>query len=881
MYYVYCDEYTLLDTRGEDLILISPKLTLQDNSAGSFDFTISPKHPYYNVITRLTSVIKVVQDDEEIFIGRVMEEKVDFYKRKTLHCEGELAFLSDSMQPPARYQGISVRAFLEALIAVHNSKVDEDKAFTVGSVTVVDSNNYVYKYTNWESTMKVIKTDLIDTYGGHLRIRYEDGIRYLDYLADYPRTSDQVIQFGENLLDFSKNFDMSDICTVVIPLGARLQESEIENLEAYLTIESVNDGLNYLINATAAATYGKIERVVKWSDVNTASILKSKGEAYLREVQYENMVLEISAVDLHNLDVDEDNIRLLDEVRAVSETHGLDRLFPVTKLSIPLLQPSQAKFTLGTSQKISMTTANATASAQVMKRIEEIPTAQSVLTEAVANATALIHSALNGHVVITEGADELLIMDTDDIETATKVWRWNLNGLGYSSTGYNGTYGTAITMDGSIVGSFITAGSITADHLDVTYKESVETKISDSLTAAEGYTDDKLTDYWTQTETATQISNTATSITMLAYQQAAAYTNNQLSNYSTSAQIQVTTDAITAEVNKKLNSSELSTKIEQSASAVKIAWNNISKYIQFESGELRIYDSNNTTSQKLVSAYGSYGARYYYKGVRTGLIGTTQWSTYEDKRGLMFGLENASTFMGWGAKETSDGNYDMKLGYFHDSSIHPKGVHFLCDTYANNNLYITDTQKFTTFTGGSVGFNGPLKFVNSSNQSSVLIDGESKAFKIFNNVNIDFYADLNMHNYSILNQSDARLKTNIKHTKINGLKVINGIDLKEYDWIQNGKHEPIGIIAQQLQEVAPELVEEKDGKLSIKATKLVYYLAKAVQELSTRVGIKYYKSEWEDTMREAEKIDFCNSLPVDPVDNEEIIREKFRVKMDD
>lgn len=92
---------------------------------------------------------------------------------------------------------------------------------------------------------------------------------------------------------------------------------------------------------------------------------------------------------------------------------------------------------------------------------------ESDIQTAVDNATDLITGGLGGHVVIKQDADgkpeEILIMNADDISTATKVWRWNVNGLGYSSTGYSGTYGTAITMDGSIVADYITTGTLTAN----------------------------------------------------------------------------------------------------------------------------------------------------------------------------------------------------------------------------------------------------------------------------------------------------------------------------------------------------------------------------------------------------------------------------------
>lgn len=80
-------------------------------------------------------------------------------------------------------------------------------------------------------------------------------------------------------------------------------------------------------------------------------------------------------------------------------------------------------------------------------------------------ATNLINNALGGYVVKRPG--ELLIMDTEDIATATKVWRWNSSGLGYSPTGYNGPYQTAITIDGHIVANFINTGELDANLIKV------------------------------------------------------------------------------------------------------------------------------------------------------------------------------------------------------------------------------------------------------------------------------------------------------------------------------------------------------------------------------------------------------------------------------
>jgi hypothetical protein len=100
----------------------------------------------------------------------------------------------------------------------------------------------------------------------------------------------------------------------------------------------------------------------------------------------------------------------------------------------------------------------------VRKQLEEtIGNEVSDLEQAILDATDLLTAELGGYVVKRQ--NELLIMDTPDVETAQKVWRWNLNGLGYSSTGVNGTYGTAITMDGGIVANYINTGTLSANRV--------------------------------------------------------------------------------------------------------------------------------------------------------------------------------------------------------------------------------------------------------------------------------------------------------------------------------------------------------------------------------------------------------------------------------
>lgn len=712
MYRVYCNDSPLYDLRDEDLVLISPIVKIGENTAGSFEFSILPKHPHYEEVNELTSVITAYDGDEEIFCGRVVEITKDLYNRKKVICEGELAYFNDSIQRPAKYQGLTVRGYLETLVNIHNQQVKNqgiDKTFKVGAVTVQDNNDYVYKYTNWESTLEVIKTDLLNTYGGYLRIRKENGVRYIDYLADYPNTNTQVIEFGSNLLDFTHDMVASDIVTAVIPLGARLEDvTEVEDLDAYLTIKDVNGGVDYVYSQEAVKSYGWIFKTVKWDDVHVADNLLRKGKEYLSDIQFAQITLTVSAVDLHMLHVDMERIKVLDEIRVTSSPNGLDRFFPVSEMTIYLDKPSNNKLTLGTSySKNSLSTKTESNMTSIKDKIDSLPNKSEILEEARENASQLIHSATNGHVVTT--ADEQLIMDTADKKTARKLWRWNLNGLGYSKTGYNGTYDTAITMDGQIVGERLVGGSVTADKLSVSYKSSVEKQISDAIDDSNDYTDDKLKSYWTRVEVETAIKNTKDAVLISAKETATSYTDDKLKSYSTSAQIKVKTDSIESEVKKKLNSSELSTKIQQNASAIKIAWNNISKYVQFESGELRIYDSAVTSSQKLVSKFNYNGCHFYRNNYYVGKIGTNELQSDSSKKGLNFDLESNGTYMTWASKDSSSANvYTMKWTYVQKGK--GWGNYTAGELHAGCNVDMHGwTLKNPSFEGG--GINGTLNFV--------------------------------------------------------------------------------------------------------------------------------------------------------------------------
>lgn len=474
---VYNDTFMTEGTKS-----VSPKLTLSEGNAGQFDIKVSPGNDGYNLIEMLKTEVTITKNDAEYWSGRIISVKEDFYKSRSVVCEGELAYLNDTTQPQIEYGEVTPRNFLSGVLTQHNNKCS--KQFSVGSVTV--TGDY-YRYTNYESTIQSINERLVGKLGGYIHLRKVNGVRYLDYIAESDRpSSNQEIRFGTNLLDFTKSFNSTEFCTVIVPLGARLNEEYtagdegVERLDTYLTIESVNSGSPYLANQVGVDAFGWIERVVHFDDIDDPEELLYYARLYLSSVQFDNMVLEVNAVDMGYLGGNVDAINLSDKVYVISEPHGLNRSFPVTKVTIPLDNPGGTTFTMGSEVSVSLSTKTVNGNDYIMDRLEHMPSSSEILNSAKANAAAIIDSFQTGYITITHnsnGSNELYITDRvipDGYDPANipnlcdRYWRWNVNGLGYynkNKTRYNdpSSLVMAMTMNGEICADFITTGHLSAD----------------------------------------------------------------------------------------------------------------------------------------------------------------------------------------------------------------------------------------------------------------------------------------------------------------------------------------------------------------------------------------------------------------------------------
>ena len=350
LYYSGDSVYTLDD--------IELNLTLDD--AGELRFVIYSNHPNFNLIKLGVSHVYMYRDTEMIFDGFISEIDRNIYNALTVYCTGILGVLNFSVQPQRKYQG-TPDDYLMTLIDTHNgySELVTNKPFLVYQGTLDVDDDYILRYSNYESTLECIRRDLMESYGIYPKITHDFSgttgkwpILSLYPTATYGDVSNQVVEMGENILEYAEAETIDPLYTAVIPLGKRKEDSErvpgdIAELDAYIDIHSVNGSRLYLLNAENVAKYGFKCAVVKWEDVTIPKNLKAKAQNWLDSAQYEGLRLDLTAIDLAMLGNEYDAFRLGDRVRVKAAPLNIDITLPVFEMNIFPLAPDQNTLVLG------------------------------------------------------------------------------------------------------------------------------------------------------------------------------------------------------------------------------------------------------------------------------------------------------------------------------------------------------------------------------------------------------------------------------------------------------------------------------------------------------------------------------------------------------
>ena len=343
MIQIMADGVLAYDSRLEDYDLQGLTVTRGLNKGGTAEIIMPPGHPAYNMFTSYKTIVEIYRDGLLRFRGRALYPSDDFYGARTVTCEGEMCFFQDAVSRPYLYRDTPAAVFT-AVVGVYNEQVEAPKRFRVGTITVVDANNYIrLEHESAEPVSDTIKK-LLERCGGYLVFTTDpnDGARVINWYAALNYRSNQVIEFGENLLDFARQGVNIELATAVLPYGAK-----DETTGQRLTIESVNNGQDYIEDAAAVALRGRIIRAVTWDDVTEPANLLRKAQQWLNDNRYIITSLTLTAVDLSRMDKNIDSFQEGDTIRAVSQPHGLDEDFLLIELTEDMMNPASGQISLG------------------------------------------------------------------------------------------------------------------------------------------------------------------------------------------------------------------------------------------------------------------------------------------------------------------------------------------------------------------------------------------------------------------------------------------------------------------------------------------------------------------------------------------------------
>lgn len=318
--------------------------------------TINLDNPGWGKIKSMKTLIQVkdIKRNKIVFKGRILKPTYIMTNNGMFSIEyaieNELAYLNDSNQRFGEYHNISVRDFFTVIIDNHNRQVEPHKQFKVGNVTVMDSNDSLYRYLGYEKTFATIKDKLIDRLGGYLVIREEFDGNYIDYLAEVGENSSTEIRLRRNLKDMQREIDPNGIITRLIPLGSRIEsddEQATDASQARIDIKEVNGGLDYLDDIELIKEFGVIEGTLELDDVTDKSVIKTRGQQFLVNQKAAKITYSLTPVDVSLIDQSFDELKVGNRHKVINEVFGINEQLQIIEKNIDLLNPVKISLTIG------------------------------------------------------------------------------------------------------------------------------------------------------------------------------------------------------------------------------------------------------------------------------------------------------------------------------------------------------------------------------------------------------------------------------------------------------------------------------------------------------------------------------------------------------
>lgn len=373
-YRVLYGKQLLFDPYTDDRIT-DTKLSSKLNAASYFDFTIAPTHSLYSKIEERAEEVRIYFNNLILFKGEITKKDEDFEGNYSVSCTGVLDYLTATrVRPYSTVQGeqpltcpATFDGYFQWLVDQHNSNcLDSRKRFSVGvnQGNMLDKNNYIYRSSEQRpTTASEIEDKILNSAGGYLFARYQDDLNILDLYADVHDVNTQIIDYGVNMLDFTKTTTTESQYTAVVATGytPNPPEGQPDAKMKPITLEGCADGVtpysstivkmgDRVYDVEAVNRYGYHEYYVSNTDITTYDGLLYYACKTLNTLLSPALTISVKAVDLALIMGEKyKHLQLGQAVRIRSKPRKVDEYLMVNSIDLDLMNPENTTFDLGAS----------------------------------------------------------------------------------------------------------------------------------------------------------------------------------------------------------------------------------------------------------------------------------------------------------------------------------------------------------------------------------------------------------------------------------------------------------------------------------------------------------------------------------------------------
>ena len=394
----------------------------------------------------------------------------------TVYAEHVSYILSGYPVPTVSASG-NAQVAINAILTAAKNQLGKATGFTAATTDITLSSSINLSNVSARAALGGVEGSVLYTYGGE----YEFDNYTIKLHKSRGKDNGVRIAYGKNMTELKCDVDMSASYTGIF---GYVKTDDISLTSSYNVTNTSGISTRILVRDFSsdfggnAPTHSSLDAAVKkYAEDNDINSVKASVT-----VSFVNLAQSPEYANIAPLET----VNLCDTVTVYHKELGVNIKAKVIKTVYDTIAEKYTKIELGSARTnmssiISQTVKEATDAKNIAISSKSEVTA--AYQEAIANATAAITGNSGGYIRLnpSENPQELLIMNTADASTATKIWRWNLSGLGYSSTGYSGPYKTAITQDGHIVADFIDTGTLTANIIKAGIMQSTNGEFSFNL----------------------------------------------------------------------------------------------------------------------------------------------------------------------------------------------------------------------------------------------------------------------------------------------------------------------------------------------------------------------------------------------------------------